>query len=80
MPLYWPVKPISNPFGPQPPTRMAPYVPFGHHDGRMGHGSHAPLSSRMHHTSHGSRAHHDGHMHHRTLDNTPQQETRLAHP
>ena len=82
MPLYWPVKPISNPFGPQPPTRMAPHVPFGHNGGRMDHGSHTPLSSRMHHTRHGRHAHHGARMH-RTAARaaaTHKQETRFAHP
>ena len=45
MPLYWPVKPSTNPFGPQPPTRMAPYVPFGHNDDRAHQGN------RMHRTA-----------------------------
>ena len=40
MPLYWPVKPITNPFGPQALARMAPHVPFRHNDGRAHLGSH----------------------------------------
>lgn len=87
MPLYWPVKPITNPFGPQALARMAPYVPFRHNDGHAHLGSHVHHDGQMHHCGH---AYHDSHMRHgshaplsnrmrRTPAATHKQETRLAH-
>lgn len=81
MPLYWPVKPITNPFGPQALTRMAPHVPFRRHGNRarhcdrIRHGNRAYHASYMRQGSHvplsgrmplSGRTHHGDRMHHTT--------------